>query len=75
MPTHGFGPLRRFLLGSVAAKVLHDAQCPVWTSVHTDAPFGPQRVPNGSLRARQRGIERAPDAMGRLARPKLPGCA
>ena len=39
MPTHGFGPLRRFLLGSVAAKVLHDAKCPVWTSIHTDAPF------------------------------------
>jgi nucleotide-binding universal stress UspA family protein len=44
MPTHGFGPLRRFLLGSVAAKVLHDAQCPVWTSVHTDAPFGLPRA-------------------------------
>lgn len=43
MPTHGFGPLRRFLLGSVVAKVLHDAKCPVWTSVHTDAPFAPPR--------------------------------
>jgi len=31
MPTHGFGPIRRFLLGSVTAKVLHDAPCPVWT--------------------------------------------
>ena len=41
MPTHGFGPLRRFLLGSVTAKVLHDAQCPVWTSAHTDAPLSP----------------------------------
>jgi nucleotide-binding universal stress UspA family protein len=38
MPTHGYGPLRRFLIGSVTAKVLHDAQCPVWTSVHTNAP-------------------------------------
>jgi nucleotide-binding universal stress UspA family protein len=38
MPTHGFGPLRRFLIGSVTAKVLHDTQCPVWTSVHTDTP-------------------------------------
>jgi nucleotide-binding universal stress UspA family protein len=38
MPTHGYGPLRRFLIGSVTAKVLHDAQCPVWTSVHTDTP-------------------------------------
>jgi nucleotide-binding universal stress UspA family protein len=34
MPTHGYGPFRRFLLGSVAAKVLHDVTCPVWTSAH-----------------------------------------
>jgi nucleotide-binding universal stress UspA family protein len=36
MPTRGYGPFRRFLLGSVAAKVLHDADCPVLTSVHMD---------------------------------------
>jgi nucleotide-binding universal stress UspA family protein len=36
MPTHGFGPYRRFLLGSVTAKVLHAAECPVWTGVHLD---------------------------------------
>lgn len=34
MPTHGYGPFRRFLLGSVTAKVLHDVKCPVWTSAH-----------------------------------------
>jgi nucleotide-binding universal stress UspA family protein len=34
MPTHGAGTFRRFLLGSVTAKVLHDARCPVWTSAH-----------------------------------------
>jgi nucleotide-binding universal stress UspA family protein len=34
MPTHGYGPFRRFILGSVTAKVLHDADCPVWTGVH-----------------------------------------
>lgn len=34
MPTHGYGPFRRLLLGSVAAKVLHDVDCPVWTDVH-----------------------------------------
>lgn len=33
MPTSGAGPLRRLLIGSVTAKVLHDAQCPVWTRV------------------------------------------
>src|SRR5262245_2139935 len=34
MPTHGYGVFRRFMLGSVTAKVLHDADCPVWTGVH-----------------------------------------
>ena len=38
MPTHGYGPFRRMLLGSVTAKVLHDADCPVWTTVHMEAP-------------------------------------
>ena len=34
MSTHGCGQHRRLLLGSVAAKVLHDAECPVWTTAH-----------------------------------------
>ena len=34
MPTHGHGAFRRFLLGSVTAKVLHDAEAPVWTGAH-----------------------------------------
>lgn len=34
MPTHGRGAIGRFLLGSVTAKVLYDAVCPVWTSAH-----------------------------------------
>src|SRR5207249_11218105 len=34
MPTHGYGGFRRFLLGSVTAKFLHDADCPVLTGVH-----------------------------------------
>lgn len=36
LPTHGYGPFRRFLLGSVVAKVLHDADCPVFTGVHME---------------------------------------
>jgi nucleotide-binding universal stress UspA family protein len=36
MPTAGEGGFRRFLLGSVTAKVLHDADCPVWTGVHLE---------------------------------------
>jgi len=34
MPTSGRGPIRRMLVGSVVAKVLHDVSCPVWTSAH-----------------------------------------
>jgi nucleotide-binding universal stress UspA family protein len=47
MPTHGLGVFRRFLVGSVTAKVLHDATCPVWTAVHLDAPSSaplPRRI-------------------------------
>jgi nucleotide-binding universal stress UspA family protein len=36
MPTHGYGPFRALLLGSVTAKVLHDVPCPVWTGVHAE---------------------------------------
>jgi nucleotide-binding universal stress UspA family protein len=31
LATHGRGPIRRFLLGSVAAKVLHDISAPILT--------------------------------------------
>jgi nucleotide-binding universal stress UspA family protein len=58
MASHGYGPFRRFILGSNTAKVLHDADCPVWTGAHLEeqprpAPFrtilaavdlGPQSV-------------------------------
>jgi nucleotide-binding universal stress UspA family protein len=47
IPTHGFGPYRRFILGSVTAKVLHDADCPVWTGVHLE-----QAPPLGDLNVR-----------------------
>lgn len=45
MPTRGLGPMRRFLIGSVTAKVLHDAACPIWTSPHPRElePFHPYR--------------------------------
>ena len=34
MPTHGYGPFRRFVLGSVTSKALHDLACPVLTGTH-----------------------------------------
>ncbi len=43
MPTRGFGAFRRFLIGSVTSKVLHDLRCPVWTSAHVEKPHG--RIP------------------------------
>jgi len=43
MPTHGYGPFRRLLLGSVTAKVLHDAECPVWTAAHSEQQ--PPQIP------------------------------
>lgn len=36
MPTRGRGRFRAALLGSVTAKVLHDAVCPVWTAAHVE---------------------------------------
>jgi nucleotide-binding universal stress UspA family protein len=36
MPTHGYGTFRRFLIGSVTAKVLDDLAGPVLTGVHME---------------------------------------
>ena len=44
MPTHGYGGFRRFILGSVTAKVLHDAHCPVWTGAHMEEPPLPETI-------------------------------
>lgn len=37
MATRGLGPIRRYILGSVTAKVLQDVDCPVLTFVADDA--------------------------------------
>jgi nucleotide-binding universal stress UspA family protein len=36
MPTHGLGIFRTLLIGSATSKVLHDAECPVWTAAHAE---------------------------------------
>jgi len=59
MPTHGCGPLRPLLLGSVTAKVVHDAQCPVWTNVHNDLTVLAKDL---TLRRVVCGVERTPDS-------------
>jgi nucleotide-binding universal stress UspA family protein len=59
LPTHGYGPFRRFLLGSVTAKVLHDATCPVWIGPHLEkAPA------EGEMRLRQVvcGVDLGPES-------------
>lgn len=49
MSTHGRGTLRRFLLGSVTAKMLHDLSCAVWTGVHWKDGIHQPRVPYRSI--------------------------
>ena len=48
LPTHGHGPLRRLLLGSVTAKILHDMTVPVWTVAHSS---GAAKIPCRSVLA------------------------
>jgi nucleotide-binding universal stress UspA family protein len=48
MATHGRGVFRRFLIGSVTAKVLHDVNCAVLTSTHAQehAHTNPMNISN-----------------------------
>jgi nucleotide-binding universal stress UspA family protein len=65
MPTHGCGLFRRLLLGSVTAKVLHDAKCPVWTAAHVDQkPCGDQAVCHDILCA----VDGTPDGVALMQR-------
>jgi nucleotide-binding universal stress UspA family protein len=60
MPTHGYGPFRSMLLGSVTAKVLHDCDCPVWTAAHTEAASLPQHIKCENVMC---AVDTTPDAV------------
>jgi nucleotide-binding universal stress UspA family protein len=61
MPTHGYGKFRSLLMGSVASKVLHDADCAVWTAPHADDPAMREHLPcRNIVAAVDRGVEQAP---------------
>ena len=47
LPTHGYGPVRKMLLGSVTAKVLHDYSGAIWTA--TPEALAKTELPYGSL--------------------------
>jgi nucleotide-binding universal stress UspA family protein len=45
LPTHGAGPIRRMLIGSVTAKVLHDVDAAVWTVIEPVLTAGKPILP------------------------------
>jgi nucleotide-binding universal stress UspA family protein len=49
LATRGHGPVRRFLMGSVTAKVLHDVSAAVWTGVGSALSDHPVRIPCQSI--------------------------
>jgi nucleotide-binding universal stress UspA family protein len=49
LATRGHGPVRRFLLGSITAKVLHDVSAAVWTGVGAALSDHPVRMPYQSI--------------------------
>lgn len=49
LPTHGRGPVRRFLLGSVTSKVLHDVSAAVWTDTGAELTEHSPHLPYKSI--------------------------
>lgn len=47
IPTHGYGPFRHMLIGSVASRILHDLACPIFTGAHVPELPG---IPRGFKR-------------------------
>lgn len=49
MPTHGYGPIRKFLLGSTTANLLYDVATPLWTAPHKFLQAGAPKLPCRSI--------------------------
>jgi nucleotide-binding universal stress UspA family protein len=67
MPTRGHSPVRRLLLGSVTAKVLHDSSVVVWTGAHLEC--GSHSDP-GSINAVVCAIDLGPQSVAVLRSAK-----
>ncbi len=63
LATRGHGPVRRFLLGSITAKVLHDVSAAVWTGVGAALADHPVRIPYQSIVC---ALDDSPEAEGVL---------
>ena len=80
MPTHGYSPFRRLLLGSTTSKVLHDTECPVgrstrraWASCGVDQ-IRPHRVARSTSVRIVRVSCVGPPAWLRNSNRSLPSC-
>jgi nucleotide-binding universal stress UspA family protein len=76
MPTHGRGPLRRLLLGSVTAKVLHDVSAAVWTGAQAAVEAHPHGTYKSilcavDLRAEAEAVLQAGTALARSYKAQL----
>jgi len=49
MGTHGYGSMRLLFLGSVAMKVLHHVDCPVWTQAPREQDDTPFHIPPSNI--------------------------
>jgi nucleotide-binding universal stress UspA family protein len=77
MPTHGYGPFRRLLLGSVTAKVLHDTDCPVLDgrASGAGATRRMERFAPGRMRRRPRPLQREDPRLGSPSGRRIQGCS